>query len=47
MGMFLPLVGVGWGGGGGGGRGGGNLGVIMVRVFEPVFRNLPIHIPGL
>ena len=32
---------VGWGGGGGGGEGSGNLGVIVVRVCEPVFRNLP------
>ena len=29
------------GGGGGGGGGGGNLGVILVRVCEPVFQNLP------
>ena len=29
---------VAWGVGGGGG---GNLGLIVVRVFEPVFRNLP------
>ena len=30
-----------WGGGGGGGGGGrGNLGVNVVRVCEPVFRNL-------
>ena len=28
-------------GGGGGGRGEGNLRVILVRVCEPVFRNLP------
>ena len=44
-----------WGGGGGGGGRRGNLGVIVVRVFEPVFRDLllsytwhlkkrPIHI---
>ena len=31
----------GGGGGGGGVKGGGNLGVILVRVCEPVFRNLP------
>ena len=33
--------GVGGGGGGGGGGGKGNLGVILVRVCEPVFQNLP------
>ena len=27
--------------GGGGGGGGGNLGVILVRVCEPIFQNLP------
>ena len=31
----------GGGGGGGGGEGGGNLGVILVRVCEPVFQKLP------
>ena len=35
---IIDLVSV---GGGGGGGGGGNLGVILVRVCEPVFRNLP------
>ena len=29
------------GGGGGGAGGNGNLGVILVRVCEPVFQNLP------
>ena len=45
---MVAKLGAGGGGGGGGvggGGGGGNLGVIVVRVFEPVFRNLP-H-PGL
>ena len=32
---FIARGGVGWGGGG------GNLGVILVRVCEPVFQNLP------
>ena len=32
---------------GGGGGGGGNLGVILVRVCDPVFENYPNHIPGL
>ena len=36
----LTALGVEWGGGGGGG-GGEVTGVIVVRVFEPVFRNLP------
>ena len=31
----------GWGGGGGWGGGAGNLGVILVRVCDPVFQNLP------
>ena len=30
-----------------GGEGGGALGVIVVRVYELAFRNLPIHTPGL
>ena len=34
-------VGVGGGGGVGWGEGEGNLGVILVRVCEPVFQNLP------
>ena len=34
-------------GGGGGGWSGCNLGVNVVRVYEPVFRNLAIHILGL
>ena len=34
-------VGGGGGGGGGGKRGVGNLGVILLRVCEPVFGNLP------
>ena len=37
---YLSYSGVGVGGGGGGG-GGCNLGLIVVRVYEPVFQNLP------
>ena len=42
--VFVSGVGGGGGvagGGGGGEGGGGNLGVILVRVCEPVFQNLP------
>ena len=38
---------LGGGGGGGPGGGGSNLGVILVRICEPVFQDYPIHIPGL
>ena len=34
-------------GGGGAGEGAGNLVVIVVRMCESVFQNLPIHTPGL
>ena len=41
MGSLLGVCVCRGGGGGGGGGGGADRGIIVVQVFEPVFRNLP------